>query len=65
VLSAAQVLARPSTRWYEQRLQLPLAQAHRRLDVAVCAALGWPDDLADEEILAMLLALNLQRAKGE
>jgi hypothetical protein len=25
----------------------------------------WPDDLADEEITARLLALNLQRAKGE
>jgi hypothetical protein len=44
---------------------LPLAQAHRRLDVAVCAAFGWPANLADEEILARLLALNLLRAKGE
>ena len=31
---------------------------------AVCAAYGWPEDLDDEEILALLLALNLERAKG-
>jgi type II restriction/modification system DNA methylase subunit YeeA len=39
-----------------------LAAAHRRLDAAVCAAYGWPEDLGDEEILARLLALNLVRA---
>ncbi len=39
-----------------------LAAAHRRLDAAVYAAYGWPEDLADEEILARLLALNLARA---
>ena len=42
-----------------------LAAAHRRLDAAVCAAYGWPEDLADEEILARLLALNLARAGGK
>jgi hypothetical protein len=39
-----------------------LAAAHRRLDAAVCATCGWPDDLSDEELLARLLALNLERA---
>ncbi|MCB0025502.1 MAG: hypothetical protein KDD91_20860, partial [Caldilinea sp.] len=39
-----------------------LAAAHRTLDGAVCAAYGWPDDLSDEEVLARLLALNLERA---
>ncbi|MDQ2999604.1 MAG: hypothetical protein M3R61_21430 [Chloroflexota bacterium] len=39
--------------------------AHRRLDQAVFAAYGWPDDLSDEEILARLLALNLERAAGQ
>ncbi len=38
--------------------------AHRKLDQAVFAAYGWPEDLSDEEILARLLALNLERAKG-
>ena len=28
-------------------------------------AYGWPHDLSDEEILERLLALNLERAKGE
>jgi type II restriction/modification system DNA methylase subunit YeeA len=39
-----------------------LAAAHRRLDAAVCTAYGWPEDLGDEEMLARLLALNLERA---
>jgi hypothetical protein len=42
-----------------------LAAAHRRLDAAVFAAYGWPDDLSDEEILAQLLALYLARAGGQ
>jgi hypothetical protein len=39
-----------------------LDAAHRRLDAAVFVAYGWPPDLSDEEILARLLALNLERA---
>ena len=38
--------------------------AHRKLDAAVFAAYGWPVDLSDDEILARLLALNLERAAG-
>jgi hypothetical protein len=37
---------------------------HRALDAAVLAAYGWPGDLTDDEILARLLALNLERAGG-
>jgi len=33
------------------------------LDAAVCTAYGWPADLSDEEVLARLLALNLERAQ--
>lgn len=36
--------------------------AHKRLDEAVFAAYGWPNDLTDEQILERLLALNLERA---
>lgn len=36
--------------------------AHRALDAAVLAAYGWPGDLSDDELLARLLALNLERA---
>lgn len=39
--------------------------AHEKLDKAVFDAYGWPHDLNDEEILARLLALNLERAAGE
>ncbi len=39
--------------------------AHKKPDAAVFAAYGWPPSLSDEEILANLLALNLERARGE
>ncbi|MFO0812218.1 MAG: type IIL restriction-modification enzyme MmeI [Gemmatales bacterium] len=39
--------------------------AHKKLDEAVFAAYGWPPDMKDEEILAKLLALNLERAAEE
>jgi hypothetical protein len=39
-----------------------LTEAHRKLDAAVFNAYGWPHDLSDDEILARLLALNLERA---
>ena len=37
-----------------------LANAHAELDHAVLAAYGWPADLPGGEILARLLALNLE-----
>jgi hypothetical protein len=40
-----------------------LGLAHKKLDETVFAAYGWPSDLADEEILETLLALNLGRAE--
>ena len=41
-----------------------LDTAHQRLDEAVFNAYGWPSDLSDGEVLARLLALNLERARG-
>ncbi len=38
---------------------------HDRLDAAVAAAYGWPADLAEEDILARLVALNKARAAEE
>ena len=38
-----------------------LQHAHAALDAAVAAAYGWDADLGEQEILARLLALNLQR----
>jgi hypothetical protein len=46
-------------------LVLILKELHERLDVAVAAAYGWPADLADDEILARLVALNHERAAEE
>lgn len=40
----------------------PLLQAHEKLDAAVAAAYGWEWPMTDDEILAALLALNLERA---
>ncbi len=53
--------SRTLTNLYNQRPTW-LALAHEKLDKAVFAAYGWPHDLSDEEILARLLALNLERA---
>ena len=38
-----------------------LQNAHAELDAAVAAAYGWDADIDEQEILARLLALNLQR----
>ncbi len=54
---------RTLTNLYNQRPTW-LALAHERLDAAVFAAYGWPPGLSDEEVLARLLALNLQRASA-
>ncbi len=55
---------RTLTNLYNQRPAW-LENAHRKLDEAVLAAYGWSADLSDEEILAKLLDLNLQRARAQ
>jgi type II restriction/modification system DNA methylase subunit YeeA len=40
-----------------------LDNAHEKLDAAVFAAYGWSEDIADEDILKNLLALNLERSE--
>lgn len=42
-----------------------LANAHEKLDAAVFPAYGWPADLSDEQILARLLMLNVDRRTSE
>lgn len=62
---AAKVLAkRTLTNLYNERPTW-LDLAHKKLDAAVFAAYGWTPELADEEILARLLKLNLKRAGSE
>ena len=57
---ARQLAKRTLTNLYNQRPTW-LEMAHRRLDVAVCAAYGWDAGLSDDDILARLLELNQQR----
>jgi hypothetical protein len=59
--SADKLKERTLTNLYNQRPTW-LDLAHRKLDEAVFDAYGWSPDLTDEEILARLLALNLQRS---
>jgi hypothetical protein len=58
---AKELKKRTLTNLYNQRPTW-LDLAHRRLDEAVFDAYGWDPDMSDEEILAKLLELNLQRA---
>lgn len=62
-ISDADLKKRTLTNLYNQNPQW-LENAHRKLDEAVFAAYGWRTDLTDDEILANLLALNLERAKS-
>lgn len=55
---------RTLTSLYNQR-PTRLDLAHKKLDVAIFAAYGWPErpgELSDEVVLERLLALNLARA---
>lgn len=58
-LSAAETSVR------DRGLALILDEHHQAIDAAVAAAYGWPADLAEEEVLARLVALNRQRAQEE
>jgi type II restriction/modification system DNA methylase subunit YeeA len=62
--AAVKLKERTLTNLYNQRPRW-LADAHEALDRAVAAAYGWPEDIATEDALARLLALNLERAKPE
>lgn len=60
--AAAKKLAkRTLTNLYNERPTW-LDLAHKRLDEAVFSAYGWPANLTDDDLLARLLALNLDRA---
>jgi type II restriction/modification system DNA methylase subunit YeeA len=59
--AAAVLKKRTLTNLYNDRPAW-LDNAHRDLDTAVAAAYGWPPDIAEEQALARLLALNLEPA---
>ncbi len=58
-LSAAETSVR------DRGLALILDEHHQALDAAVAAAYGWPVNLAEDEVLARLVALNRLRAQEE
>jgi type II restriction/modification system DNA methylase subunit YeeA len=60
-IAAVALRERTLTNLYNQRPQW-LVDAHRDLDDAVAAAYGWPADISEEDALAKLLELNLERA---
>lgn len=59
--SEADLKARTLTNLYNERPTW-LGLAHKLLDEAVLDAYGWPHEISDDEILARLLALDLERA---
>jgi hypothetical protein len=59
-MDQAAVRGRTLTRLYNERPAW-LGQAHAVLDRAVLDAYGWPRDMADEQMLARLLEINLAR----
>jgi len=59
-LTEEELTTRTLTNLYNERPTW-LRDAHARLDRAVLAAYGWPADLPDDEVLARLLQLNLER----
>ena len=59
--SEAELKTRTLTNLYNARPTW-LDNAHKALDRAVFDAYGWPHDLADDDVLARLLALNVARA---
>ncbi|MEX2173054.1 MAG: DNA methyltransferase [Pirellulaceae bacterium] len=59
---AKELKKRTLTNLYNQRPAW-LDLAHKKLDEAVFAAYGWPPSLTDDELLAKLLALNLERSR--
>ena len=62
-ISESELKKRTLTNLYNERPQW-LQNAHRTLDEAVFAAYGWDPKLEDGDVLAKLLALNLERAGG-
>ena len=61
---AKQLKKRTLTNLYNARPTW-LDLAHKKLDEAVFAAYGWDPGISDEQLLAKLLELNLERAGGE
>jgi hypothetical protein len=64
-LRAGEALSAKDKIIHEQGLVAILRELHDELDLAVAEAYGWPHDLAEEEILQRLIALNHERIAAE
>jgi hypothetical protein len=64
-LGGGPALDKAERSFHDRALTGVLASLHDDLDTAVAEAYGWPADLADEEILVRLVALNRERAVEE
>ena len=63
--TAPEALPAADHRIFTDGLVLILKELHERLDAAVAAAYGWPENLPEQETLARLVALNRERAAEE
>ncbi len=61
-LSEAQMKKKTLTNLYNENPTW-LANAHERLDRAVYAAYGWEEGISEDDVLANLMALNLERSE--
>ena len=61
---AAKLKNRTLTNLYNERPTW-LDLAHEKLDAAVFAAYGWDPAMSDDQLLESLLALNLERERGD
>ena len=59
--AAVKLKERTLTNLYSRQRPQWLVDAHLDLDAAVAAAYGWPAEISEEDALANLLALNLDR----
>ena len=64
-LRAGEALSAKEHDIHERGLVSVMKHLHDQIDAAVFDAYGWPRDLADEEILARLVALNQERRAEE
>ena len=62
VVCAGRLKKRTLTNLYNERPTW-LDLTHRKLDDAVFAAYGWSPSISDDELLANLLRLNLERSE--
>lgn len=64
-LRSGRTLTAPERDLHDRGLVTLLRERHDTIDALVAEAYGWPVDLADEEILLRLVALNAARAAEE